>query len=313
MKIDRIKELFYMKETNYPFPSNELYMFFGFNRHNNFIRILKNDKYSSEITIKPWSKINYRSSIVYYVTRNLFYILCQKYIKDYTAITDVYFEYKQSSLKSKILNFNNHSKKEYIFRLNVYEKIKGFYYTYSLNTLNIAKDLDIDIYDLYKFCSLNFCPKYKYGSAKCTNENRNSYEASYPYYSYDNLYHNNRLVFLELLKIIKEKYDLSDFQKKIITVYIELIKQMLDKQYEYDIKEHRNTNDKKWIKYSFSFKPILTKEQQTEIKCIYRKAAMLCHPDKNMNGEETFKELNIANNNNDLQKVIDIYNRLLNN
>jgi len=92
-----------MKETNYPFPSNELYMFFGFNRHNNFIRILKNDKYSSEITIKPWSKINYRSSIVYYVTRNLFYILCQKYIKDYTAITDVYFEYKQSSLKSKIL------------------------------------------------------------------------------------------------------------------------------------------------------------------------------------------------------------------
>jgi hypothetical protein len=85
---------------------------------------------------------------------------------------------------------------------------------------------------------------------------------------------------------------------------------MLDKQFDYDIKEHRRTEKQESFNFYFNYKPTLTKEQKTELKVIYRKAAMLCHPDKNKAGEEIFKNLNNANKNNDLQKVKEIFNQL---
>ncbi len=309
MKIERIKELFFSTTTNYPFPSNELYLFFGFNRHNNFIRVLKKDEYDNDVTIKPWETVHQRKSDVYYISRNLFYMLCEKFLKNYSDITQIYLDYKHNILKSKILNFAFYPKKDYIFKLNVTEKIKGHYYTYSLNTLNIAKDLNIDIYDLFKFCSLEFCSKYGYGSANCVNESRISKEA-YPYYSFDSMKYENRYLFVQLLTTIKDKYKLTGFQKQVIDIYSDLIKQMLEKQLEYDIKEHRKKEKQKAYTFSFKSKPTLSKEQEAEMKIIYRKAAMLCHPDKNKDGEEIFKELNNANKNNDLQKVKEIFNRL---
>jgi len=58
----------------------------------------------------------------------------------------------------------------------------------------------------------------------------------------------------------------------------------------------------------------LTDEQKIELKKKYRKATVLCHPDKFANEpveiqkqpEEIFKELNEANATNDLEKVSEI-------
>lgn len=58
----------------------------------------------------------------------------------------------------------------------------------------------------------------------------------------------------------------------------------------------------------------LTDEQRLELKKKFRKATVLCHPDKFANepieiqkqAEEIFKELNDANSKNDLQKVSEI-------
>lgn len=306
MKTERIKELFFLEATNYPFPSNELYLFFGFTRHDNFIKFLnKKDEYSNEITCKPWENVHLRRGNVYYITRDLFYTLSQKYLKDYSIINEIYLDYKHTILKSKILVFKNYLKSEYVHRI-YRNKIKGHFYTYSLNTLNIAKDLNINVYDLFKFCSTDFCLNYGYQSAKCTNEYETKYEAAIPFYSFDHIQHENRDLFIQLLNVIKNKYKLSDFQKQILELYTKLIKQMLDKQLEYDFKEHRRG---KKIS-TFTHKHFLTKEQQAGMKIIYRKAAMLCHPDKNKDGEEIFKELNMANKNNNLQRVKDIYTRL---
>jgi hypothetical protein len=307
MTIERIKELFSSTSTNYPFPSNELYSFFGFTRHNNFVRVLNKEEFNSDVTIKPWEKVQQRRRDIHYVTRDLFYALCQKFLKEYNAITQIYIEHKRDTLKSKILSFAYYSKNEYT-KLDFYKKVKGHFYTYNLNTLNVSKDLNIDVFDLYKFCSIEFCSKCSFRVARCTNEYGFNREAAYPYYSFDDIKHETRYLFIELLKTLIKKYKLTDFQKQLIEIYSGFIKQMLEKQFEYDIKEHRRAEKKKT--FTFYHKPTLTKEQETELKVIYRKAAMLCHPDKNKDGEEIFKNLNNANKNNDLQKVKEIFSRL---
>lgn len=306
MEFQRIKELLFLAATNHPFPSSELYLFFGFSRHNNFVRIVKKDKYKADVMISQWKKVRLRRNNVYYITRDLFYTFCQKFLKDYSYITEMYLEQKRSVLRSKILKFGYNANEKYIFGLNINVKLKGHYYTYSLNTLNLSSDLNIDVYDLFKFCSLEFCSKVGYSAARCTNELGIDKKAAYPYYSFDNVIHERRYVFVELLKTILKTYKLSDFQKQVIDVYSGLIKQMLEKQLDYDIKEHRRTTTIITLK----FIPPLTKEQETEMKFIYRKAALLCHPDKNAISEDTFKDLNNANKNKDLQKVKDIYSRL---
>ena len=59
-----------------------------------------------------------------------------------------------------------------------------------------------------------------------------SYEAATPYYSFDSIKHENRYIFIELLKVIKAKFKLDEFQKRLIDIYSELIKKMLKKQIE---------------------------------------------------------------------------------
>ena len=62
----------------------------------------------------------------------------------------------------------------------------------------------------------------------------------------------------------------------------------------------------------------LTEEQKTELKKKYRKATVLCHPDKFANesieiqkqAEDIFKELNEANEKNDVQRVSEILSNL---
>lgn len=61
----------------------------------------------------------------------------------------------------------------------------------------------------------------------------------------------------------------------------------------------------------------LTSELKAELKALYKKAALMCHPDKVSEelrevAEQIFKELNEANSKNDLNRVHEIYDDLLN-
>jgi len=64
----------------------------------------------------------------------------------------------------------------------------------------------------------------------------------------------------------------------------------------------------------------ITKDEELDLKKMYRKASMLCHPDKFINepieiqklAEEIFKDLNDANGKNDLKRVKEILDNLLN-
>jgi len=61
---------------------------------------------------------------------------------------------------------------------------------------------------------------------------------------------------------------------------------------------------------------VLNDEQKAELKTLYKKAALMCHPDKVSDelremAEQIFKELNNANRKNDLNRVREIHDDLL--
>ena len=64
--------------------------------------------------------------------------------------------------------------------------------------------------------------------------------------------------------------------------------------------------------------PELNLTEKEEIKSLYKKAALICHPDKVdkiliKEAEDTFKQLNTAYKNNDIEEVKRIYNNLKSN
>ncbi len=107
--------------------------------------------------------------------------------------------------------------------------------------------------------------------------------------------HTNELgsIILEILRLRKLKF--KDDKKK----YEEAVND--EKQYQEQVETEKDIIE-------------LPQEQREELKKKYRKATTLCHPDKFMNetveiqqkAEAIFKELNYANENNDLQRVSEI-------
>jgi len=108
-------------------------------------------------------------------------------------------------------------------------------------------------------------------------------------------------IILEILKLRKLLF--KDDQEK----FDEAEKD--EEEYQEQIKE-----EKEKVLYD------LTEEEESELKKKYRKASMLCHPDKFVNesaetkrlAEEIFKDLNEANEQNDLKRVSEILNNLEN-
>lgn len=103
-------------------------------------------------------------------------------------------------------------------------------------------------------------------------------------------------IVLEILKLRKMKFKTSDKAKY--------------EEAEEDERQYREQVDIEKEKDIYE----LTDEQKIELKKKFRKATILCHPDKFANepieiqklAEEIFKELNEANAKNDLQKVSEI-------
>lgn len=125
-----------------------------------------------------------------------------------------------------------------------------------------------------------------------------------------------------------EKADLekivNDFQykhsKELGALILEILKlrkiKLKSQEAEDDYEQYQKQYDTEMQKEVFE----LTEEQQKQLKKQYKNASILCHPDKFMNeplevqkqAEELFKELNEANNKNDLKRVNEILNNLKN-
>jgi hypothetical protein len=284
--INKIRQDFFSHIKEDPFESLDYYLFFGYSQHFNFKRFLDKEKFYSEIFLDSFSKINKRRVNSISITRKLFVELCQ--INNCLAkeVEEIAVEYYSSLFKSKIKKFTVRTKADIGSTLKMYNVPCGKYYTYSLNTYNIAKDLLLCPYDLYKFCSEE-AGYFEFVSASVTNEYRD-YSKKIPYYHFDHTHYSRRNEFLALLKIIIDRFKMSDISKRLAAIYYKDINEMLREQIKIDHLKAEKVKNKNKQKEKMAFNP------SQLAKDMYRKASKLYHPDKNPNGEETFKIINKA-------------------
>jgi len=207
----------------------------------------------------------------------------------------------------KMSVFVKRNRKNLLFRepLKTRADLPGEYYTYSLNTMDMACDLNLDAYDLFRFCATKFCPGHIFSRADCTNSYGSAHEKVIPYVCFDSNQHEKRWYFLIFINKVKTDFPLSDIQKEIIGIYYDAVKTMLEKQFHLDVRQgKRKKHDTPAVVEK------LSPEQTKQIKKTYRLAAMLCHPDKIPNREAIFKELNDAKMKNNFKKVSGIYERI---
>lgn len=283
--IEKIKADFFKSDST-PFESSDYYVFFGYNRHSNFKRFLDKEKFYPHIFCDSFSKITTRERNTISFDRELFLSLCKTNNILRSEIETIAIDYYTSIFKSKIKKFVIRTKEDRTSNLKMYNVPCGKYYNYSLNTSNIATDLLLCPYDLFKFCNKE-CPHFEYSSVGLTDE-YDYYRTKIPAFYFDSVHYSKRHEFLLLLKYILENYKMSEMSKKLGEIYFQEIKGMLNEQIRIDHIRKEKTQTKKTRQLKAEFKPT-----QAE-KDMYRKACKLYHPDKNPNGEEIFKIINKA-------------------
>lgn len=285
--IDKIKKDFYSQGWNHPFESADYYSFFGYSKHTNFKRFLDKEKFYPEIFCDSFSKVNTRTRNSISFTRKLFVELCQSNNCLTKEVEDIYVEYYSLQSRKKIQHFANRTKADKDSNLKMYNVPCGKYYTYSLNTYNLATDLLLCPYDVFKFCNLELSGQFEFCGSDITNR-YNTYFKKFPYFHFDHIHFNPRNEFLALIKMIINTYEMSDISKRLAEIYYKDIKAMLYEQIKIDHLRNEKVKKQREQKEKKIFAP------SQLLKDMYRKASKLYHPDKNPNGEETFKIINKA-------------------
>jgi hypothetical protein len=311
----KIKELF-LSNSEKPFNAKDFYIFFKFTRLTNFRRFITGKTYKAEtVYLNDLSK-NKREL---YFSRPLFLKLADIKLDKKDEFDEFYFEYKLNYLKTRLFNFKYTKKKEHRKELEGYINTYGYFYTYSLDTFLLSSFLEICPFDLFKHISNNYAVKFGFTHYTFVHGYYSLREKPIPMFYFNDNQHKERYRFIICLDNLIKEYKLNEFKTRLLKKYRELVFEMLSKQYEYDIikenAEKKRQNKQTYTNYkTFYYNPSqkinLSENELKELKTIYRKAAFLCHPDKNDDGEALFKELNNANERNDYWKVKEIYEYL---
>jgi len=135
----------------------------------------------------------------------------------------------------------------------------------------------------------------------------------------------------ELLEIQKQLFDFNIQHNRILGDIIRQILELRQEIFRIEAAEDETAHEKyeeaqnDYQEYNKDYEELksktyheLTEEETKELKKTYRKASLLCHPDRNMDEpeevrvqlEEIFKELTEANSENDIKRVKEILVRL---
>lgn len=284
--IDKIKNDFYYKGIFDEFKSSDYYTFFGYSRHSSFKRFLDQEVYYPNIWCESWGKVKERTRNAISFDRKLFLKLCQLKKCLVKEVEDIAVEYYSDDFKKRIQTFQIRKKNDDRGSLNIYNIPCGKYYTYSLNTVNLANDLLLCPYELFKFISDG---GFYFEFMRCgiTNEYRENYK-KIPYFTFDNVKYQQRNEFLALVNIVLANFEMDHISKRLAKIYFQLIKEMLNEQIRIDHLREEKVEQKKKHRFKKVFNP------SSAVKDMYRKACKLYHPDKNPEGEEIFKIINEA-------------------
>lgn len=253
-----------------PFLSSIFFEWLGYSRHSDFKRALNKPELYPELV---WSdlgdhSIRDRRREVIFISKSLFKKMAiAKHPELREEIENLYIKYMSIQLRAKIIHFYDSGKKKE-FRWHVCRNIAGKFYTYRLRTDCIAKDLGLCPYELFKFCSTKFSPRYEVGRASCT------YDAQpLPYQDFDSIEHTRRYLVLAFLKLVKKEFKMDGFTAKLLEIYTSLIEELIFVQADLDVKAGRIKGGKQ--KSRTIKKPTIT----PEMTALYKALAKRCHPD----------------------------------
>lgn len=309
-------------ENTYPFKMDDYWKFFGYARRDNFKRAIEDSNdYTKKLTI-----LNKRKVWEIYFSKETFVTFANKCFFDNDQWQAVFEKYFIFTIKDKLTAVDTKNKKQCYTFLQGYQYEKtGWMYTYLLNTINLGKACKLNCFEIYSVCYYNFWAKHEASISPNMETYKSSYTNSYgiPYFNFNSLYSQVREVFIMFIDFLIEHYKSEPIKllylnayKKCMRKYLDYINANIDNQAQNKKrKQHVSKDD-----FSNRKKPkVLSNNEEQELQRLYKKAAVLCHPDKHVGkktakkAEDTFKRLNNAKLQKDLIRVQEIYNDLINN
>lgn len=252
------------------FPLSQYTELFGYRDKHTFARSVKAKGYD---LYTRHSIVEQRKGKDYYLSATAFFeLLCTHFQKDeefQQALIDLYHvKYKKNIYKFKKTNQSVHRE---IFNELIYAK--GIFYNYSLNSLSFAQNVGICPYECYKYCVQHFYKRWRCASI--------DYDTKIPIFYFDSKEHSERMQFISLINYALNETNISTLQYCKITAYKIAVLELLNKQKEID--DQLTDVLRKELK-----------EEEDNLKEIYREACKLYHPDRNKSpeAEDIMKQIN---------------------
>lgn len=252
------------------FPLSQYTELFGYRDKHTFARSVKAKGYELQIR---HSIVEQRKGKDYYISPAAFFeLLYTHFQKDeeflQTLIDLYYVRYKKNIYKFKK---TSHSARREVFYELIYAK--GIFYNYSLNSLSFAQNVGICPYECYKYCVQHFHKKWGCASI--------DYDTKIPTFYFDSRKHSERMQFLSLINHTLNVMNISPLEYCKITAYKIAVIELLNKQKEID------------DQFTETLRKEL-KENEDNLKEIYREACKLYHPDRNKSpeAEDIMKQIN---------------------
>lgn len=251
-----------IEELNYRCNASisDYYLLLGFKSKFTFLQYLKRNKYPIMYDF-PKIKIDKRSGKDYRINASDMIILIKKFAANNRKSDESYLDYLYEKLYKETFIFQDTREQNHKNNLgcSVYD-VKGVFYNYSLNTIELSKKIGICPYECYKIGNKNInISTYK------RNISRNS---GIPYICFDSVEAECRNDFLFLLDIIPNEIKLSKTQQITLQAYKMAITELL----RYQDKIIMETEQTKKVKET---------AKEKKLKGIYREASKRFHPDVN--------------------------------
>ncbi len=264
-----------LKEDDpYPFSITEYFSFLGYQTKGACKRAVQN--HPEPLMQERMRLMNERHAPDYLLEKGFFLEFARKRKNADPWIKDLSLWYQAECLRQQILHFEDDPKKRELSWLELEEKEKGPFYTYSLDTFTLARSLLLDprtVFDLLNEKGLlSFAARvgFREESLWLEAEHENG-KVFIPYASFNSLDTHLRRKFLALLQCIYDEAKLSGEQYQLMEGLAEALEEMLTKQEDYD--EEREEEARKQ-------REKIEKKRHENLRLHYKQAARLCHPDK---------------------------------
>jgi len=197
-------------------------------------------------------------------------------------LKDLHTWYEADCLRKSVLQFSDDGKKRKLEWLGLKEKEKGSFYTYSLDTYQLAQSLSLSPQAIFDSLNakglLSFAPKVAFIEENIWLEaEQENGRIFIPYASFNSLDPHERKRFFPCLQHIYDEFPLNENQLQLIEILAESLEEMLNLQAEYD--QIRAEEAQK-------IRERLERKRYKNLRLHYKQAARLCHPDSYENVEK---------------------------